>query len=237
DDGTVKVDRANVEAASLNLNYCHIDAPASGITGPLLIDPGNTVTAGAATTLVTIAQIAPIYVSFSVPEDVLDQVRANQAKGPLEVGATTQAGQKIATGTLSLINNTVTTATGTVMLEATFPNTDEKLWPGEAVNVQLVLYMRKHVVTVPAATVMAGPTGPYVYVIEPGDTAKRAEVTVAATQNGLSVIGKGLTAGQRVVTNGQYRLANTVKVAIRSPPGSNGPTTGARMTDANGGDD
>ncbi|HUB95544.1 MAG TPA: efflux RND transporter periplasmic adaptor subunit [Stellaceae bacterium] len=226
DEGTVKLDQANVATAALNVTYCHIDAPAAGMTGPLLVDPGNYVAAGGNTSLVTIIQIHPIYVSFSVPQDVLETVRENQAKGALEVDADTQQGKKIAAGKLSLIGNAVNTTTGTVMLEGTFDNADQKLWPDEAVSVRLVLFTRKNAVTVPQGAVMAGPEGSYVYVINADDTVKRVDVSVTATQDGISVIGKGLNGGEQVVTDGQYRLTDKVKVAVQAN-GTNGGTNGA----------
>jgi membrane fusion protein, multidrug efflux system len=214
DQGSVELDQANVETAALNLAYCHIDAPASGLAGPLLVDPGNYVQAGAGTTLVTITQLHPIFVSFSVPQDILTEVRANQAKGALEVDADSESGKLLARGKLSLISNAMNTTTGTVMLEATFANSTERLWPDEAVDVRLTLYTRQNVVTVPATTVMSSPNGFYVYVIDPDDQVRRVNVTVPARQAGIAVIGTGLSGGETVVTDGQYRLANNVKVAV-----------------------
>ena len=214
DQGSVELDQANVETAALNLAYCHIDAPASGLAGPLLVDPGNYVQAGAGTTLVTITQLHPIFVSFSVPQDILTEVRGNQAKGALEVDADSESGKTLARGKLNLISNAMNTTTGTVMLEATFANTAERLWPDQAVDVRLVLYTRQNVVTVPATTVMSGPNGFYVYVIDPEDRVRRVDVTVTAREAGIAVIGTGLAGGETVVTDGQYRLANNVKVVV-----------------------
>jgi multidrug efflux system membrane fusion protein len=149
----------------------------------------------------------------------LEEVRTYQTKAPLEVEAYSQAGKLIATGKLSVIDNQVSTTTGTVMLQATFPNENEQLWPGAYVSVRLVVYTRHNAVTVPDQTVMAGPNGPYVYVIEPDNTVKRVDVGVAARQDGIAVISKGITAGERVVTDGQYRLVNNAKVTTK-PSGS-----------------
>jgi multidrug efflux system membrane fusion protein len=159
----------------------------------------------------------PIYVSFSVPQTELETIRENQAKGALTVEAYSQAGQLLATGKLSLINNEVNTATGTIMLEATFPNRREMLWPDQMVSVQLIEFIRKDVITVPSQAVMTGPTGSYVYVIGPGNKVGRVDVTVTATQDNIAVIGKGLQAGARVVTTGQYRLDNGVTVTVETP--------------------
>jgi multidrug efflux system membrane fusion protein len=227
DEGTVKQDEANVAAAALNLSYCQIDAPITGRTGALQVDLGNYVQAVSAeqsastvagvTPLVTITQMKPIYVSFSVPQTELETIRENQAKGALTVEVYSQAGQLLATGKLSLINNVVNTTTGTIMLEATFLNQREMLWPDQMVSVQLIEFVRKDVITVPSQAVMTGPTGPYVYVIGPGNKVSRVDVTVTATQDNITVIGKGLQAGERVVTAGQYRLDNGVIVTVETP--------------------
>jgi multidrug efflux system membrane fusion protein len=227
DEGTVKQDEANVAAAALNLSYCQIDAPITGRTGALQVDLGNYVQAVSAeqsastvagvTPLVTITQMKPIYVSFSVPQTELETIRENQAKGALTVEAYSQAGQLLATGKLSLINNVVNTTTGTIMLEATFLNQREMLWPDQMVSVQLIEFIRRDVITVPSQAVMTGPTGPYVYVIGAGNKVSRVDVTVTATQDNITVIGKGLQAGERVVTAGQYRLDNGVIVTVEMP--------------------
>jgi multidrug efflux system membrane fusion protein len=215
DQGTVRLDEGNVANAQLNLAYCEITAPIAGLAGPLLVDPGNYVQAGANTNLVTLTEMKPIYVNFSIPQASLEDVRTYQVKAPLEVEAYSQAGKFIATGKLTVIDNQVSTTTGTVMLQATFPNENEQLWPGGYVSVRLVVYMRHNAVTVPDQTVMAGPNGPYVYVIEPDNTVKRVDVSVAARQDGIAVISKGVTAGERVVTDGQYRLVDNAKATIK----------------------
>jgi multidrug efflux system membrane fusion protein len=219
DQGTVKLDEANVANAQLNLAYCEITAPTAGLAGQLLVDPGNYVQAGANTNLVTLTEMKPIYVNFSIPQASLDEVHTYQAKAPLEVEAYSQAGKLIATGKLTVIDNQVSTTTGTVMLQATFPNDNEQLWPGAYVSIRLVVYTRHNVVTVPDQTVMAGPNGSYVYVIDHDNTAKRVDVGVAARRDGIAVISKGITAGERVVTDGQYRLVDNAKVTIK-PSGS-----------------
>jgi multidrug efflux system membrane fusion protein len=235
DKGTVSLDQANVETAQLNLEFCHITAPISGRAGALLADLGNLVgsssgqatggssTAGAtaaggsasSTSMVSIAQIKPIYVSFTVPQILLSAVRSNQAAAPLEVDAYSQDGKLLEKGKLTLIDNAVNTATGTVMMQATFANADAALWPGEFVRVQMTIAMRKNVVTVPAPAVMAGPNGSYVYVIGADDAVKRVNVEVTARQGSIAVLGKGLSGDEKVVTDGQYRLDNGSKVTVR----------------------
>jgi multidrug efflux system membrane fusion protein len=231
DKGTVSLDQANVETAQLNLAYCHVAAPITGRAGALLVDLGNlvgpsssqgtssgtaTATGGATSgTMVMIAQIKPIYVSFNVPQIFIDEIKHNQAAVPLEVDAYSQTGKLIEKGKVSLIDNQINTTTGTVLLQATFANADEALWPGEFVRVRLTMAIRKNVPTVPQAAVMAGPNGSYVYVINSDNAVHRVNVQVTDRQDGIAVIAKGLSGAERVVTDGQYRLDNNSKVAVR----------------------
>ena len=232
DKGTVSLDQANVETAQLNLAYCHVLAPITGRAGALLVDLGNLVgpnasqgsSSGASTTggsqttasaMVMIAQIKPIYVSFNVPQIFLDKIKHNQAAAPLEVDAYSQAGKLIEKGKISLIDNQINTTTGTVLLQATFANADAALWPGEFVRVRLTITICKNVATVPQAAVMAGPNGSYVYVINSDNAVRRVDVQVIDRQDGIAVIAKGLSGTERVVTDGQYRLDNNSKVAVR----------------------
>jgi membrane fusion protein, multidrug efflux system len=231
DKGTVSLDQANVETAQLNLAYCHVVAPITGRAGALLVDLGNLVgpsssqgaSSGTATTtggatsgaMVMIAQIKPIYVSFNVPQVFIDEIKHSQAAAPLEVDAYSQAGKLIEKGNVSLIDNQINTATGTVLLQATFGNADAALWPGEFVRVRLTMAIRKNVATVPQAAVMAGPNGSYVYVIDSDNAVHRVNVQVTDRQDGIAVIAKGLSGTERVVTDGQYRLDDNSKVAVR----------------------
>jgi multidrug efflux system membrane fusion protein len=217
DEGTVKLDEANVEADQLNLTYAHIDAPATGIAGAMQVDPGNYVQAGAGTTLVTITQISPIYVTFPIPETELDEVRAAQNKAPLDVRALSHEGKPLGEGKLTFINNQVAATTGTIALYATFPNDNEALWPGRFVTVDLVVGERKNAVTAPVGSVMSGPQGDYVYTISADNVVQRVPVLVVARQNGVAVFTKGVSPGDQVVVNGQYNLENGVKVAIEPP--------------------
>jgi len=219
DEGTVKLDQANVENAKLNLEYAHINSPVTGIAGALAVDPGNYVGVGTGTgtTLVTINQISPIYVTFPIPQTELSEVSAAQKKAPLDVSALSQDGKNLGQGKLTFINNQVVATTGTVALYATFPNDNEALWPGEFVTVELVLGMRKDALTTPVGSVMSGPDGDYVYTISADNVAHRVPVLVVARQHGLAVFTKGVSAGEKVVVNGQYNLADNVKVAIEPP--------------------
>jgi multidrug efflux system membrane fusion protein len=216
--GSVKADQAQIDSSKLNLEYANVRAPFDGRTGARLVDIGNFVQASQATNLVSITQIRPIFVNFTVPQSALDQIRQNQAKEPLTVVAYDSDDKtELATGKLTLINNSVDVTTGTIELKATFENADERLWPGEFINARLILSVRKDAITVPAQTVMQGPNGAYAYVINPDQTVERHEVEVAATQDGLAVIAKGLSANQNVVIDGQYRLVNGSKVKTSAP--------------------
>jgi membrane fusion protein, multidrug efflux system len=211
----VKADQAQIESAQLNVGYSLIRSPIDGRTGQRMVDVGNFVQTGQNSPLVNITQIKPIFVSFSVPADRLDAIRKNQALQPLKVIAYAMDDKTVLTdGILTLIDNRVDAATGTIHLKAKFANTHEPLWPGQSVNAHLILAVRKNAVTVPAQTVMQGPDGAYVYVLNRNDIAKRHKVDVATTQDGIAVIGRGLQAGTRVVVDGQYRLTNGSKVKI-----------------------
>ena len=240
DEGTVAVDQANVDTAEINLGYCHIKSPIDGRAGVLQVDLGNVVSplsgaqslsASASTTtaaaggnlgttagvngLVAVTQIKPIYVSFPVAQTQLDQVKERQADGELDVDAYLQSGGFIEQGKLTVIDNQVNTSSGTVSMQATFANPKELLWPGEFVRVELTTSVRRNVVTVPANAVMLGPNGSYVYIIGPDQKVHRTDVEVAARRHGIDVIGKGVADGDKVVTDGQYRLADGAAVDVR----------------------
>jgi len=216
--GAVKADEAAIENARLNLSYADIRAPIDGRTGARLVDAGNLVQASQGTTLVTITQVKPIEVSFTLPQQDLDDIRREQAKAPLAVLAYASGDKTLLSrGRLTLIDNQIDTATGTIHLKATFDNADERLWPGEFVSARLILSVRRNAVTVPAQTALQGPEGYYVYVLQPNDTVKRRPVEIAATQGGLAVVAKGLAAGERVIVDGQYRLSDGARVRIVAP--------------------
>ena len=211
--GTAKADQALIDSSQLNLDYSNIKAPFAGRTGARLVDIGNFIQAAQGTSLVTVTQIKPIFVSFTVPQESLDQIRQNQAQGALTVVAYGQDDKTVlAQGKLTLINNQVDTTTGTIQLKATFDNDDERLWPGEFVNARLIVSVKKNALTVPAQTVMQGPNGAYAYTIKPDNTVQRQDVQIALTQDGEAVVEKGLAANDNVVVDGQYRLTQGTKV-------------------------
>jgi multidrug efflux system membrane fusion protein len=216
--GAIKADQGQIDAAKLNLDYADIRAPFDGRTGARLVDPGNYIPASQGPGLVSITQIKPIFVSFTIPQDSLDKIRQSQALAPLEVTAyASDATTKLSDGKLTLIDNQIDPTTGTIHLKASFENTDERLWPGEFVNARLVLSVRKKVVTVPVLTVMQGAQGPYAFVIKPDDTVERRTLEVGATQDGYAVITKGIAAGEKVVVDGQYRLSDGARIKADRP--------------------
>ena len=208
-EATVKADDATVNAAQVQLGFTTIVAPISGRVGARLVDPGNIVHAADAGGIVVINQIDPISVVFTLPEDaVQDTIHAIDSKKPLAVLAFPRDGTALlGTGTLTLMNNQIDTATGTVQLKASFPNAQHKLWPGQFVNIRLVLGSRAKALTVPEAAVQRSQSGVYLYVVDDETkTVKNQPVTVVQVQDGTAVIGSGVAAGQRVVVDGQYKL-------------------------------
>jgi membrane fusion protein, multidrug efflux system len=220
----IKGDQAQIDSAQLNLNFTEIRSPIDGRTGARLVDVGNLMQTSANTPLVMITQIKPIFVTFTLPQNTLDEIRQYQTQAPLDVTAVASDGKtELAQGKLSLIDNNINQATGSILLKATFPNQDERLWPGEFVNARVTLRMRQQVATVPSQTVQQGPDGDYVYVIAQDDTVTRRPVTVADVQGGVAVVTHGLKPGERVVVGGQYRLTEGARVTLRQPDAAKTP--------------
>jgi membrane fusion protein, multidrug efflux system len=218
-EAAIEADDAAIDAARLNLNYADIRAPIDGRTGARLIDPGNLIRASDGTALVTITQLKPIFVDFSVPQDRLGEILRSRKSGPLAVEAlSAESGKVMARGQLSLVDNQVDTTTGTIHLKATYDNADEQLWPGQFVNMRLILSIRKNAVTAPATAVQQGPNGYYAYVIRPDETVERRDVRVEGFQDGRAIIAAGMAPGQRIVVDGQYRLTAGAKVRASQTP-------------------
>lgn len=215
---TLKADRAAVESARLNLQYCTIVSPIDGYSGRIMLQLGNLVKANDTNPLVVINQVRPVYVTFSVPEQKLPEIRRHMARGPLEVGVTTSDARHapIDTGRLVFIDNAVDQSTGTIKLRAQFPNRDLALWPGQFVDVSVRLYDQSDALVVPSLAVQTGPQGEFVFVIKPDGTAEVRKVRVARIEGDLTVIAAGLHVGEKVVTQGQLRLAPGAKVVVRA---------------------
>ena len=222
---TVKADEAAVENARLQLQYCYIHSPINGRVGQLLVHEGNLVKAND-TLLAVINQVRPVYVSFSVPEQELPEVRQRTAEGKLLVQAFVphHDGTPVV-GELRFINNAVDMTTGTVLLKALFANDDEALWPGQFVDVALTLAVRRDAVLVPAEAIQVGQQGQYVFVVAADESAEVRPVVPGERIGQEIVVRQGLTAGERVVTDGQIRLAPGLKVQIKDGAGSDGHPT------------
>ena len=213
---SVKVDQANVDATKLTLGYTDIFAPIDGRVGRILVQAGNLVKANDTQPLITINRISPIYVNFSIPGLYVDRVRNAHSKGMLPVFASGDGIDGRIDGQTSFIDNAVDPATNTVKLRASFPNADERLWPGEFVNITLTLGTDTNALVVPDAAVKAGPNGTYVFLIKPDSTAEQRSVKVTRSVNGESMISDGLAENDEVVTDGQSRLVNGTKVKSRA---------------------
>lgn len=216
---TVEADRVAVQSAKLQAGFTTITSPIRGQVGELLVSRGNLVDANSPSPLAVIHQISPITVTFSLPEEHLWAIRDARQRGPVKVTARPRGATIQATGELTFIDNTADTLTGTVQFKATFPNTDQKLWPGLFVDVVVHLGQRPESVVIPATAVQTGQRGSYVYVVTPEQKAEYRSVTVAFEEHGEAVIAAGLTGGETVVVEGQLRLAPGVKVEVKGTKG------------------
>jgi multidrug efflux system membrane fusion protein len=217
----LQVDRASIDNARTQLAYASITAPFAGRTGMRLVDPGNIVHAADTTGIVVVTQIQPISIVFTLPEDVVLQI--NQALGAGEVGVTALSRDdrtQLDTGTLTLVDNEIDPATGTVRLKATFSNARNTLWPGQFVNVRVLLQSRRDVVTLPTIAVEHGPDGLFAYVVKSDSTVEARPIKTAEDSEGVTVVTDGLQSGERVVTTNQYRLQPGAQVRTVTPANS-----------------
>jgi membrane fusion protein, multidrug efflux system len=205
---SVQTDEAAINYAQVQLSFTTINAPLSGRVGVRLVDPGNIVHATDTTGVVVTNQIDPITVLFTLPEENVPAInRAQLAGAALDVvAAPRDSDQPLATGKLIVLNNQIDTTNGTVQLKARFANPQHQLWPGQYVNVKLLLKDSEQALTLPSAAIQRNQDGAYVYAVQADQTAQMVPVQVARIQDGIAVIAKGLDAGQRVVTDGQYKL-------------------------------
>lgn len=223
-DSAVTADRAAVENARLQLGYCTIRSPLTGRTGNLLLHAGNVVKANADTAMVTINQVTPIYVNFSIPEQELPALRSTLRRGPLPIAAMIPGeNQAPVQGRVTFLDNAVDASTGTILLKGTFANRQGRLWPGQFVNVVVTLGTRPHSVVVPNAAVQTGQQGEYVFVVKADRTVAARPVTTGVTFRDETVVTGGLKAGETVVTDGQLRLvpgAAIVEIPAGKPGGA-----------------
>ena len=203
-----------------------VTAPIDGRTGLRLVDEGNIVRAGDPTGIVVITQIKPISVLFNLPQQQLNQVNKALARGPLQV-ETLGLDNKVVLdrGTLQVVDNQVDPTTGTVRLKAEFPNPELQLWPGQFVNVRLLIETLPQVVVVPTAAVQRGPTGPFVYVAQPDNTAVVRVVSVTQQDETQAVIASGVQPGERVVTSGFARLSGNARISVTAAEDPQSPAT------------
>jgi multidrug efflux system membrane fusion protein len=205
-EASLKADQAMIDSAQVQLNYSKIRAPIDGRAGTRLVDAGNIVRTTDNTGIVSINQIRPIFVDFSLPADSLPQIRAKSKDGDIEVTAQDSAGRDLAVGRLSVIDNQINPATGPINYKATFDNAEESLWPGQFVNVRVQIEIRRNVVAVPVTAVQYGPDGPYSFVIGPDRKAQKRPIKTGVVNKTSAIIDEGLQPGDLVVTDGQYRI-------------------------------
>ena len=214
-------DQAAVENAQTQVDYTTIKAPLSGLTGFRTVDPGNIVHASDQNGIVTIVQLQPISVVFTAPEEEIPRINKALAEGDVPVKALSSDGLRtLAEGRLALVNNEVDQGTGTISMKATFANDDNVLWPGLSVATRVLVDTLKQVVVVPDDAVRRGPNGLYVFVVGDDNKVSVQPVSVSHSDGGQSVVEHGLTAGQRVVAAGQYRLQAGSVVQSRETSGS-----------------
>ncbi len=211
-------DKATIDNAQTQLSYTTITSPIDGVTGIRRVDLGNIVQPGNATPIVTITQIQPISVVFTLPQTDVPDVQAAMAKGKLTTIAYSQDGSReLGTGTLLLVNNMISQSSGTVELKATFLNANKALWPGEYVTARLILEVRHDAITVPLTALQLGQNGSLVFLVQPNGTVQPRTVTIGETLDGRALIDKGLAPGDTVVTAGQYRLSSGTRIAAVAP--------------------
>ncbi len=233
-EAAVQVDLRAIEDAKLQLSYTRIAAPLAGRTGSLGLDVGNLVRAGDPTPLVEIFQVHPIQVVFSVPAQWLPEVRRRAAAGPLSVRVDVP-GHGPAEGKVVFVDPAVDDTTGTLLLKAEFANEDERLWPGQALDVELVLALEPQVLVVPSAAVQIGQTGPYAFVVTPDGKAQKRDLVVARSVAGETVVASGLTAGETVVVDGHLRVVPGGPVVVKSGLGGPAPAPAPAATGPGGG--
>jgi multidrug efflux system membrane fusion protein len=213
--GSVAADEAAIETAQTQLDYTAIRSPSDGRIGVRLVDPGNLVHASDVRSIATVVLTQPAAVMFTLPMQVLDDVRDALARGPVEVTAFDQNNRRqLSAGTLLLIDNIIDQATATLRLKAMFANTDERLWPGEFVNARVLFETRKNVIAVPSTVVQRGAQGLFAWVVGDDDKAVPRKIELGPVSGDLTVITAGLNDGDRVVTDGQYKLQVGAAVAI-----------------------
>ena len=225
----VNVDQAVIDNAHTQLDYTHIVSPINGRTGIRLVDPGNIVHAADTTGIVVVTQLQPISVIFTLPEEDLSTISAALSAGVVKVVTVSRDGaHELDEGTLSLIDNEISQATGTARLKATFSNEKNTLWPGQYVNARVLVRTDRNALTLPSSAVQRGPDGPFTYVVKSDSTVEARPLEIGDDSGGVTVVKKGLALNERVVTTNQYRLQPGTHV--RSAAASGNVTASAKAS-------
>lgn len=214
-EAQIEADQAAIESAATQLSYTRITSPIDGRTGMRQVDPGNIVHATDTGGIVVLTQLQPITAIFTLPENTLGAVADAMSRGAVAVMALSQ-GKELDRGTVELIDNQIDQTTGTIRLKATFPNPKLKLWPGQFVNLRLLVRTDQGALTIPAAALQRGPDGMFVYIVRPDSTVALQPVTVANNSETIAVVTQGLEAGQQVVTSNAFRLQPGTLVRVRT---------------------
>ncbi|WP_158244081.1 efflux RND transporter periplasmic adaptor subunit [Pseudomonas sp. GP01-A8] len=216
---SIVADEAAIDTAQIQLGYTTIRAPSNGRIGIRSIDPGNVVHVSDAQPIAVLTRIRPSAVLFTLPARFLDDVHTALTGGPVEVIAFDQDNRRaLSSGQLLLVDNAIDKTTDTIRLKAIFANDDEKLWPGAFVNARLLIETLSDVLVVPSTAVQRGPQGLFVWIVTPKDTAEPRQIKTGPTAGDLTVIISGLGDGERVVTDGQYKLKRNALVTVTSRP-------------------
>jgi multidrug efflux system membrane fusion protein len=213
-----EADQAAIESAATQLSYTRITSPIDGRTGMRQVDPGNIVHSTDANGIVVLTQLQPITAIFTLPEGTLEAVADSMSRGPVPIVALAPGGTQLDRGTVKLIDNQIDQTTGTIRLKAVFPNPKLKLWPGQFVNLHLLVSTDENALTIPAAALQRGPDGMFVYIVRPDSTVAMQPVTVANNSETTAVVTQGLEAGQQVVTSNLFRLQPGAPVRVLTSP-------------------
>ena len=220
---SIAANEGAIETAQTQLDFTTIAAPSDGRIGVRRVDPGNLVRASDTGPIVTLVQTQPSAVLFTLPMQILDDLRDAMARGPVEVTAFDQNNRRLlSTGQLLLIDNAIDQATATIRLKAMFANDDERLWPGEFVNARVLVETRRDALAVPTPAVQRGQQGLFAWVVTANNTVEPRRIELGPASGDLTIVTAGLAEGDRVVTNGQYRLQANAPVAITSAAAATG---------------
>jgi len=215
---SIDADTAAIETAQTNLDYTDIVAPSDGRMGVRLVDPGNIVHASDQTAIAILTQTQPATVLFTLPAQTLDDIRDAMTQGSVEVAAYDRDNVRLlSSGTLATVDNLIDQSTATYRLKALFANTDEKLWPGEFVNARVLVRVRKDAIVIPSVAVQRGPNGLFTWVVKTDNTVEPRPIKTATAGDSTSIILSGVNDGERVVTDGQYKLQVNAPVSIVNP--------------------